>query len=144
MFRYQGHNLVNEHGKAMDISGNIDTENRNVEMHKMNGQINQQWDLIYADEYPAEPTKGQLNKEFGLYVERPFNIISQMKSNRYLELIDGRNLVIKTRNGRNTQEFYFDQTSKTIKNKSNNQSFDIQSNGKSNNLQVWSTNSGWW
>jgi hypothetical protein len=70
--------------------------------------------------------------------------VNQMSSNRYLELIDGRNLVIKTYNGRTTQQFYFDQASKTVKNKSNNQSFDIQNSGKSRNLQVWSTNSGWW
>jgi hypothetical protein len=59
----------------MDISGNIDTENRNIEMHRRHGRVNQQWDLVYADQYP-EPTKGQLNKEFGLYVERDFHIVS--------------------------------------------------------------------
>jgi len=67
-----------------------------------------------------------------------------MTSHRYIELIDGRNLVIKTRNGNKSQVFYFDQTSKTVKNKSNNQSFDITKSGKSNNIQVWTTNSGWW
>lgn len=108
MFRYQGHFLINEHGKVMDINGNIDKENRNIEMHNKHGRINQQWDLIYADEYPAEPTKGQLNKEFNFYVQRDFHIVSQMKSNRYLELIDNRNIVIKTRNGRKQQIWYFD------------------------------------
>jgi hypothetical protein len=113
-------------------------------MLKKNGGLNQQWDLIYADEYPDEPTKGQLNKEFNFYVQRPFYIVSQMGSGRYLELIDGRNVVIKTRNERTSQLWYFDQVSKTVKNKSNNQSFDITSSGKSKNLQCWSTNSGWW
>jgi len=108
MFRYQGHSLVNEHGKVMDINGNVDAENRNIEMHTKHGKINQQWDLIYVDEYPDEPTTGQLNKEFGFYVNRPFYIVNQMSSGRYLELIDGRNLVIKTRNGQKTQLFYFD------------------------------------
>jgi hypothetical protein len=51
---------------------------------------------------PEEPKKGELNKDFGLYVERPFHIVSQMKSNRYIELINNRNMVIKTPNGRNT------------------------------------------
>jgi len=87
MFRYQNHFLVNEHGKVMDVSGNVDTENRNIEMHNKHGKINQQWDLIYVDEYPDEPTKGQLNKEFGFYVERPFHIVSQMKEGRYLEML---------------------------------------------------------
>ena len=60
-----------------------------------------------ADEYEAEPTKGQLNKKFGLYVERPFYIISAMSEHRYLDLINNRNMVIKTRNGRSTQTWYF-------------------------------------
>jgi len=42
-----------------------------------------------------------MNEDFGLYVERPFYIISQLNNNRYLDLIDSnRNMVIKTRNGR--------------------------------------------
>jgi hypothetical protein len=31
----------------------------------------------------------------------------------------------------------------TIRTKYNNQSFDIKSAGKTNNMQIWSTNSGW-
>jgi len=99
MFKYQGNLLVNERGKVMDINGNVDAENRNIEMHNKHGRVNQLWDLIYADEYPNEPTKGQLNKEFGLYVERDFHIVSQMDSKRYLEVIDNKKIVIKTSNG---------------------------------------------
>jgi hypothetical protein len=128
----------------LDVAGGLDNENQNIQIYNKHGRINQQWDLVYVDEYPDEPTTGQLNKNFGFYVNRPFYIVSQMSSGRHLELIDGRNLVIKTRNGQKTQEFYFDQASKTVKNKSNNQSFDIKNSGKSRNLQVWSTNSGWW
>jgi hypothetical protein len=101
------------------------------------------FDIIYEDEWKEEPVKGELSKDFGLYVERPFYIVSQLPSNKYLDLISNRNMVIKTRNGRNTQLWYFDQRSKTIKTKLNNQSWDIQSSGKTNNMQVWSTNSGW-
>jgi hypothetical protein len=102
------------------------------------------FDLIYADEYPAEPVKGELNKEFGFYVDRDFYIVTQMSSNRYLEVINNRNIVIKTPNGNKGQKWWFDQTSKTIKTRINNQSFDIKSSGKSNDLQIWSTNSMWW
>jgi hypothetical protein len=91
--------LVNEHGKVMDIQDNVDVENRNILMENKHGRINQQWDLVYADEYPEEPGKGELNKNFGIYVQRPFYIVSQMKSNRYLEVIDGKRVVIKTQNG---------------------------------------------
>jgi len=108
-----------------------------------NGKLPQQWDVIYADEYPDEPKKGELNKDFGLYVERPFYVVSALSSHRYLDLISNRNMVIKTPNGRNTQIWYFHQASLTIRTKYNNQSWDIKSAGKTNNMQVWSTNSGW-
>jgi hypothetical protein len=66
-----------------------------------------------------------------------------MKSHRYLDLINNRNFVIKTPNARKTQIWYFDQKSLTIKTRLNNQSFDIKSAGKTRDMQVWSTNSGW-
>jgi hypothetical protein len=62
----------------MDVDGGIDAENRNIVVHAKHGRVNQRWQIIYADEYPDEPTKGQLNKKFGLYVERDFYIVSQL------------------------------------------------------------------
>jgi hypothetical protein len=62
----------------------------------------------------AEPIKGELNEDFNMYVERPFHVVSAMKSGRYLDMI-GRNLVIKTQNGFDSQVFWFDQKSLTIK-----------------------------
>jgi hypothetical protein len=66
-----------------------------------------------------------------------------MRSGRYLDLINNRNMVIKIRNGRRTQKWYFHQQSLTIKTRLNNQSWDIKSAGRTNEMQVWSTNSGW-
>lgn len=143
MWKYESPFIVNEQGKVLDIEGGVDAENRNVIAWNRHGKINQQWDVVYADEYPEEPKKGELNERFGLYVERPFYIVSQLPSNRYLDLINNRNMVIKTPNGRNTQVWYFHQESLTIRTKLNNQSWDIQSAGKTNNMQIWSTNSGW-
>jgi hypothetical protein len=101
--------VVNERGKVLDVSGNVDQENRNIEVHNKHGRINQQWDIVYADEWKGEPKKGELNEDFGLYVERDFFVVSEMKSNRYLDLINNRNFVIKTPNGRRTQVWYFHQ-----------------------------------
>jgi hypothetical protein len=144
MFRMSGRFLTNiKNNKVMDVSGNKDVENQNIHMWKKHGGLNQQWDVVYADQWKGEPTKGQLNKEYGLYVLRPFHIVSMMGKGRYLDLI-GRGMVIKTANGRNTQVWYFHQTSLTIRSKSNNQSWDIRSAGKTRDMQVWSTNSGWW
>jgi hypothetical protein len=109
----------------MDVHGGVDAEQRNIIMWNRHGKINQQWDLVYADEYPNEPVKGELNEKFGLYVERDFHVISQLPSNRYLDLINNRNFVIKTPNGRNTQVWYFHQQSLTIRTRLNNQSWDI-------------------
>jgi hypothetical protein len=57
---------------------------------------------------------------------------------------ENRNMVIKTPNGNKGQLFYFDQKSKTIKTRINNQSWDIKSSGRTTTMQIWSTNSGWW
>ena len=130
MFRYQTPFLVNEHGKVLDINGNVDAENRNIEIYPKHGKINQQWDLLYTDEYKGEPGKGELNERFGLYVERPFYIVSQLASHRYLDLINNKNFVIKTRNGRKSQLWYFHQQSLTIRSRYNNQSWDIKTSGK--------------
>jgi hypothetical protein len=119
MFQWDAPYLVNEKGKVMDVSGGKDGEGKNIIMWNKHGKLNQQWDLIYAEDFPAEPVKGELNEKFGLYVERPFYIISALPANRYLDII-GRDFVIKTRNGRNSQQWYFDQKSLTIKSKMNN------------------------
>jgi hypothetical protein len=60
------------------------------------------WDVIYVDEWKGEPGKGELNEDFGLYVERPFYVVSALASGRYLDLINNRNMVIKVPNGRKT------------------------------------------
>lgn len=135
---------MNDKGKVMDVQGSIDVENRNIQMNKKTGKLSQQWDLIYADQYPEEPKKGELNKDFGLYVDRDFHVVSAMGSHRYLEVIQNRWMVIKTPNGNPLQKFYFDQNTKTIRSRGQNKSWDIVSSGKSNQLQFWSTNSGWW
>jgi hypothetical protein len=111
-------------------------------IYKKHGGLNQQWDVIYVDEYKGEPEKGEFSPKFGLYVERDFYIVSQLGANRYLDLI-GNNMVIKTKNSRKSQIWYFDQRSYTIKTRVNNKSWDIISSGKTTRMQVYSTNSGW-
>jgi hypothetical protein len=80
----------------------------------------QRWRVVYVEDYKGEPTKGQLNEKMGLYVERDFYIVSRLPENRYLEVADNRNMVIKTPNGRKQQIWYFDQRSLTIKTRYNN------------------------
>jgi hypothetical protein len=92
---------------------------------------------------PKELKKGDFNKMFGLHIERPFYVVSALPDERYLDRL-GNNLVIKTENGFKTQEWYFDQRSRTIKSSKDGRSWDIAGAGKQSNMQAWSTNSGWW
>jgi membrane carboxypeptidase/penicillin-binding protein PbpC len=99
---------------------------------------------MYVDEWKGEPQKGELNEKFGLYVERDFHVVSQLPANRYLDVPTQRKMMIKTPNGSRSQDWYFHQQSLTIRSRSNNQSWDIKSSGKTKDMQIWSTNSGWW
>jgi hypothetical protein len=64
---------------------------------------------------------------------------------RVAELVSARNVVLKRyRRGRTEQQFFFDYRSKTIKSQRyKDRSFDIQNAGRSNNLQMYTTNSRW-
>ena len=135
MWRFEGSSLINEaYGKAIDISGEYDVLNSRLRSDEKSSKIKQQWDIVYKDEYPADPKKGELNEQFGLYVDRDFYIQTALSSHRYLDLTDNRNMVIKTPNGRKSQIWYFHQPTRTIRTRYNNQSFDIKSAGKTNNM----------
>jgi len=89
---------------------------------------------VKKPEPPREPGKGEQNGDFGLYVERPFYIQSMCGEKRYLDVID-RNVVIKTPNEFDSQVWFFDQKTKTIKNNMyKDRSLDIQNAGNTNNL----------
>jgi hypothetical protein len=67
--------VTNEKGKVMDVSGGKDRDGSNIIVWNKHGKINQQWDIVYVDEWKTYK-KGELNEEFGLYVERDFHIVS--------------------------------------------------------------------
>ena len=45
-------------------------------IYQKHGRINQQWDIVYADEWKGEPGDGEMNEEIGLKVNRDFYIVS--------------------------------------------------------------------
>jgi hypothetical protein len=90
----------------MDVSGGADAENRDIYMVKFHGRTSQQWDLVYAKDWKGEPTTGEWNREYGMIVNKDFYIISTLGKGRYIDYL-GRNLVIKTQNGRTSQKWYF-------------------------------------
>lgn len=128
----------------MDVVGGQDKEGQNVQVYSKNTGIGQRWNIIYLDKKGKGLKKGQLNRGFGFYVERPFFIQSRLPMRRVLQVV-GSNVVIKTlvRN-RNTQKWVFDQKSKTITSLAyRNKCFDIQNSGRSANLHVATINSRW-
>lgn len=66
-----------------------------------------------------------------------------MSTDRYLDIV-GNSLVIKTLTYSETQVFWFDQKTKTIRSKGRaGTSWDIARAGKTTNMQVWKTNGRW-
>jgi hypothetical protein len=139
LFRYQDGYLVNERGTVIGVTGE-DMENQMAVKTNKKDAPGMKWRVVYVEDY-SEPKKGELNTDFGLFVQRDFYIVSALPSGRYIDLINNRNMVIKTSNGRRSQVWYFHQQSLTIRTRYNNQSWDIESNGRSSNMRIWSTNS---
>jgi hypothetical protein len=95
---------------------------------------------------PAKPPKSHsaARATYGLIPMTEFYVKSKSGSGRFLDLIDNTNMVTKTRNGFNTQKWIFNHKTSTIQSVAKaNYSWDIQGAGKSNNMQVWKTNKGW-
>ena len=150
MFRLRGHWIQNDHGKVLEVHSGIDTENRMVRMYSKNNGAAQKWWIKYVDALAPEPKKGDLNKQYGLYVDRPFHIVASWGKRRYLDVVS-RDMVIKTPNGRKSQVWWFDQRTKTIKNKwgpVRSYSFNVLTSNRNdknslNNINLSGTNSNW-
>jgi len=128
---------------ALDVQSAMDTQRRDIIAHKKHNGLNQQWDLLYVKTLKPALKKGDLNKRYGLYIQRPFFIQTQMPSNRYLDIVNGA-VVLKTPNSFKSQQWYFDNVTKTIRSVKTNQSFNIQGNGRSKHLRLYNNNSRWW
>jgi hypothetical protein len=70
----------------MDVSGGKDAEGQNVQVWNRHNGVNQRWKIVYLDEADKEATKG-LNKDFGLFVNKPFFIVSRMPMKRVIEVV---------------------------------------------------------
>ena len=113
LFRLKGEFIINEKGKVIDVSGGIDKENSNVQVWVLNKTPAQQWDIIYLDEFKADPKKGEMAIDFGFFVGRPFHIISELPSRRYLDIVN-KKPTIKIDNGRDSQKWMFNWATRSI------------------------------
>ena len=93
---------------------------------------------------PAALKIGEENKDWGFKINYPFYVVSKKGRGYFLDLL-GDNMVMKTRNGMKSQQWYFDQKTRSIKSvRTPSKSWDIQGSGKGTNLNIYTTNSGWW
>jgi len=125
--------FINVRGLVLEISAN--EEGGSLITSKQNSGENQRWSIEYSDKEVAIKTEG-MNEDFGWHIGRPFYILTKMPSGRAISVQGGRNLVLATKQYKEvSQQFYFDNESKTIKSMQfKNKSWDIQNAGKSNNL----------
>jgi hypothetical protein len=101
--------------KCLDVEGGNDEEGRNVIVWGRHNGNNQRWKIVYLDKAPKEPTEG-LNKEYGMYINRPFYLVSRLWMKRVVECHGANNLTInRYTKGKLQQQYFFDQKSKTIR-----------------------------
>jgi hypothetical protein len=151
MYSYNSANgwLVNNKGKIAEVQGPIndsDQNGRNILVtDKKNDDDNKQWDVIYVKDMKPDLKTGDMNHDFGLKVNVDFHIISQMRRGRYIDIINSYDMVTKTPNGRRSQVWFFDNNTKTIKNRqSSSYSIEIKNSGKTNDMRIYSTYGRWW
>jgi len=98
------------------VQSNVDSEGRAVyrETTRKNDGDNwyQLWDIVYCDSAPN--LESGYNSDWGMWINRPFHIVSEFGEGRFLDLVSNRG-VIKTRNNRESQVFRFDMRYRTIK-----------------------------
>ena len=133
MFEYDAgyFKIETKAGEVLTVQHHDDNNDRHVIREKKQNQEEdwQMWDIIYTDNVPEGYEDGEFNAKWGFYVGKPFYIVSMWGEERFVDIYDGTNLAIKTRNGRPSQLWYFDGVTKTIKTKSRaGVSMDIRSN----------------
>jgi len=115
---------------VISVGSGKDREGDNVECLAKDFKLSQKWSVVYVNEAEKSKTKG-MYKPFGIYLSRPFYIRSKMPMQRVLEVVNGRNLIIKTMDRTKEQQIFFlDPKSHTIKSVMHKEaSIDIQNSG---------------
>jgi hypothetical protein len=153
MFRYEASSgrVINEKGKVLQPQGpykDSDQQSRYIYAATPVEDDRDKWDVTYVKEYEAEQlSKGDYNPDWGFKIETDFHIVSRMGSRKYVDLISN-NVVLKRPNGFNSQVWYFDNTTKTIRSRrTTSYSLQIKSSGATSGkgmMVITSTASRWW
>jgi hypothetical protein len=146
MFKFTGNYFINIRGKTLSCNNDAHMDMLQFlpkNKVKFNG-LHQKWSLRYMDELEEAPKKGTWIGDWGFHNLRDFHLVSAMKSGRYLDLV-GTQTVIKTPNGRNTQTWYFDWLTRSVRTRSSTSTgLHLQSNGGAVQVIVSAINSSWW
>jgi len=90
-----------------------------VSLWKRHNGNNQRWKITYVDTVKTVHGEGigtERDATFGFFANRPFYLRSRMPGRRAVEVVGGRNLVLrKIEKDRETQMFFWDSVTKTIK-----------------------------
>jgi len=84
--------FVNVRGLVLEVAKNV--EGQALTVGKKNQGDSQRWTVVYSDKAKAIETKG-VSEDFGFHIGRPFYIITKMASGRAIEVVGGRNLVLR-------------------------------------------------
>jgi hypothetical protein len=143
-FVYNGEHIISpRNGLALETMRNDDIEYYETFAKKKDiREVAQRWEIIYVDDAPKMPTQF-LNKEFGFYINRPFIFVSWMNNRKSLEMQQQKSLLINSKDFNNiAQQFYFDQTTKTVKSVLY-RDLSISLNTGNDNAELQTTNAQW-
>lgn len=85
---------MNVKGKVAEVTGKVDKEGATLGLGNKRYDTNQRFVLTYSDKEKNIETSGT-NADFGLAIGRPFYIVTKMGSGRAIEVVNGRNLVLR-------------------------------------------------
>lgn len=100
----------------MEVQGNTCQEGQSVIAWKKHNGKNQRWIIKYGENDGSDIQRKGKDNYYGLVINEPFYAFSKANNKMTIEVIGGRNLGLKKfERNKQTQQFYLDAGSKTIK-----------------------------
>jgi hypothetical protein len=144
-FRYINENIVNARGLVLEIEGNRCKEGGSVIAWKKHNGKNQRWIVRYEENNGSDIQRKGKDSYFGFILDEPFYATPKCQGSQAIEVVNGRNLALnKFDRGKETMQFMLESNTKTIKSVAyKDQSWNIEKDGESNNMQIYKTNNRW-
>jgi hypothetical protein len=89
MYTYRGGYICNfkQKDRCATVQSNMDAENRYVMNYKRKSNLmGQKWKIVYVRDWKTYK-KGSYHPEYGLFIERPFYVLTALSSRRYLDML---------------------------------------------------------